>query len=152
MKTCRPILLFAAILGTSALAEPSVGRKSPPFVPPIVPAAGNVQNVSPTEVEKLIADRKDLVVLDVRTPEEFAAGHLPGAKNVDFLDANFGKNVAAFAGKPVVVHCAAGSRSAKALPVLDSKKFPQVYHLDGGYTAWASAGKPVVTEPPTAPK
>jgi len=110
------------------------------------PPAANVQNVSPAETEKLLAERKDVVVLDVRTPEEFAAGHLPGAKNVDFLDASFAKNAAAFAGKPVVVHCAAGSRSVKALPALDPKKFPQVYHLDGGYKAWTAAGKRVVTD------
>lgn len=148
MKLRPPLHLFAAIVGASALAEVPVARKSPP----ITPAAANVQNVSPAETEKLIAERKDLVVLDVRTPEEFAAGHLPGAKNVDFLDANFAKNVAAFAGKPVVVHCAAGSRSAQALPALDAKKFPQVYHLEGGYKAWTSAGKPVVPKPPAPAK
>ena len=136
-----------------SFSQAPAGVKSPPYVPPLAkpsaPAAkapsAKVQNVTPAEAEKLLAERKDVVVLDVRTADEFAAGHLPGAKNVDFLEADFATRVAAYAGKPVVVHCAAGSRSTKAVPLLDPAKFPQVYHLDGGYKAWVAAGKHVTT-------
>lgn len=100
--------------------------------------------MTPAEAEKLLATRKDVVVLDVRTPEEFAAGHLKGAKNIDVLDDSFAKNVAALEGKPLLVHCASGGRSAQALPLLDPTKFSQVFHLNGGYKAWTDAGKPTV--------
>lgn len=148
MKSVSLLLSLLVLHDASFSAEPVATRETPPYVPP-VPKAGaraNVQNVTPAEAEKLLAERKDLVVLDVRTPEEFEKGHLPGAKNVDFLGAQFAKNAAAFAGKPIVVHCAAGNRSAKALPLLDQKTFPQIYHLSGGYAAWTAAGKPVVSE------
>lgn len=153
MKTSSLLLSLVLLSRAVSFAQVPVGSKSPPYVPPFAkpsaPAAeslkSNVQNVTPAEAEKLLAERKDIVVLDVRTADEFAAGHLPGAKNVDFLEADFAKRVGAYAGKPVIVHCAAGNRSAKAVPSLDPQKFPQVYHLDGGYKSWAAAGKPTIT-------
>jgi hypothetical protein len=56
----------------------------------IRPAAGTViKNVSPDEAEKALKEQKNVVVLDVRTPEEFKAGHIAGAKNVDFKAPDF---------------------------------------------------------------
>jgi rhodanese-related sulfurtransferase len=107
----------------------------------MVTARDNVKNVSVDEAEKLINDKK-AIVLDVRTPEEFAKGHIPGAKNVDFNDDNFAKNVGALDPKtPVLVHCGAGGRSTQALPALKDKEI--VYHLKDGFKAWEKAGKPI---------
>ena len=104
--------------------------------------ASNVKNVTPDEAEKLIKDNPKTIVLDVRTSDEFAAGHIPGAKNVDFFDDNFAKKVGALdPATPVIVHCAAGGRSTQALPSLKDKKV--VYHLNDGFKAWEKAGKPV---------
>lgn len=102
----------------------------------------NVKNVSPDEAEKLIKADPKTIVLDVRTPEEFAKGHIPGAKNVDFNEDDFAKKVGALdPATPVIVHCAAGGRSTQALPSLKDKKV--VYHLNKGFKAWADAGKPI---------
>ncbi len=83
-----------------------------------------------------------MVVLDVRTADEFKAGHIAGAKNVDFFDDNFTKEVAKLdPATPILVHCAGGGRSGQSLPML--KDLKTVYHLKDGFKAWEKAGKPV---------
>ena len=83
-------------------------------------------------------------LVDVRTPEEYAEGHIAGAKNVDFLESDFEKQVAALErDKTYLIHCASGSRSMGALPLFQKLGFTSLYHLDGGFSAWKRAGKPV---------
>ena len=106
--------------------------------------ASNVTNVTSEAAEKLLAEKKDMVVLDLRTPEEFKAGHIPGATNIDFLAANFATNLASLdKTKTCLVHCASGGRSTRALPVFQEQKFQSVMHLDGGFKGWQAAGKAV---------
>lgn len=114
----------------------------------------SVQIVSPADAEKLMKDVPGLIVLDVRTPDEFAAGHIKGARNIDFFGSDFEKQVAALdATKPVLIHCASGNRSSQALDqIKDSAKFPTVYHLKVGFSGWKAAGKPIETKPGAAEK
>lgn len=106
------------------------------------PKPANVTDVTPEQAEKLLKENPKTIVLDVRTADEFKAGHIPGAKNVDFFDDGFAKQVAALdPATPILVHCAAGGRSAQALPALKDKK--AVYHLKEGFKGWEKAGKPV---------
>ena len=88
---------------------------------------------------------KDAVVLDVRTPEEFKAGHVPGAVNIDIADKDFDKKVAALEkDKTYLVHCARGGRSAKAVErIRATAKLEKLFDFSGGMTAWEKAGKPV---------
>lgn len=103
-----------------------------------------VSHVNPTEAQKLIADKK-VLVLDVRTPKEFAAGHIAGATNINFLAADFGKAITGLAtNQAYLVHCAVGGRSTQAMPLFEKLQFRSVYHLDGGLKAWEKAGLPVV--------
>lgn len=83
------------------------------------------------------------IVLDVREPAEFAAGHLPNARNIPIaeLDKRAGELAA---GKPVLVCCASGSRSGRAAAVLRKAGHEQVFNLAGGIQAWRQAGLPVV--------
>ena len=98
-------------------------------------------------VAEFDAKRKenDAVVLDVRTPEEFKAGHVPGAVNVDIGDKDFDKRVAALdKDKTYLVHCARGGRSAKAVErIRTTAKLEKLFDFSGGMTAWEKAGKPV---------
>jgi rhodanese-related sulfurtransferase len=90
--------------------------------------------------------RPGTVVLDVRTPAEFAEGHLPGAVNIDVSAADFASRVAALdKSAPYAVYCRSGNRSAAALEVMKGQGFTGAYHLGGGITAWKSAGGEVVT-------
>jgi rhodanese-related sulfurtransferase len=85
-------------------------------------------------------------VVDVRTPAEFAQGHLPGAVNVDVSAPDFATRIAALdpAGS-YAVYCHSGNRSAAAVAAMTGAGFTHVYHLAGGIGAWADSGRSVVT-------
>lgn len=86
----------------------------------------------------------DLVILDIRTPEEFAAGHIAGAINIDYYAADFEAQLGDLDLEvPYVMYCNSGNRSSNALPLMDSIGFSEVYELDGGIQAWFNAGNPV---------
>lgn len=128
--TMKTPLLFAAILVT--LVVPSIAAPEP------------VKNVAVADAAKLIVERKDVVVLDLRTDDEFKAGHIAGAKNIDFLGSDFAKKVGEFdKSKTYLVHCASGGRSTRSLDVFKSQKFTSILHMNEGFKAWSAAGKPV---------
>ena len=139
MKTPLAFLAAAALLAGPLFAEdakPAASKAAPATV---------AKDVSPDEAQKLLKDNPKVVVLDVRTPEEFAAGHIAGAKNVDFKAAGFAERVAALdKSQPYLVHCASGGRSGKTLALIKDKGFVAIYHLNDGFKAWEKAGKPVV--------
>ena len=85
-------------------------------------------------------------MLDVRTPEEFESGHIKGARNLSFLDDNFEQKLKEVEGKSVLVHCASGGRSARAVKQMLGKDFPELYHMNGGMKAWQDAKKEVVKQ------
>ena len=107
--------------------------------------AGPEENVPKLTVEEFDAKRKqaDVVVIDVRTPEEYKAGHVPGAVNIDMSDKEFDKKVEALdKGKTYVVHCQRGGRSARAVEQM-KPKVDKLFDFSGGMQAWKAAGKPV---------
>jgi phage shock protein E len=109
------------------------------------PKAGamEVKHVDAAQAKQL-ADAKKVVVIDVRTPDEFKAGSVPGAVNLDFKSADFAKRLGELdRSKTYLVHCASGNRSKQSLPVFEKAGFTTLYHLDGGFKAWADAGLPV---------
>ncbi len=103
-----------------------------------------VQNVSPDQAATMLKERKDIVVIDLRTPDEFSAGHIPGATNIDFLGTDFAKKLEALdKSKTYLIHCASGNRSSRSLTVFEAQKFQTLFHLNTGFKSWSAAGKPV---------
>ncbi len=101
------------------------------------------KNLSVDEFARMAADKQN-VILDVRTPGEFAAGHIPGAVNLDYNAPDFQAKAAALdKSKTYLVHCAVGGRSVRACEKLSRLDFPNLYNLPGGFKAWAKAGQPV---------
>ncbi len=100
---------------------------------------------SVADVAEIVASSpEELVILDIRTPEEFAAGHLAGAINIDYYAADFEARLGDLdLDVPYVMYCNSGNRSGNTLPLMDSIGFAEVYELDGGIQAWLSAGEPV---------
>ena len=132
----KSLLILAAVV---CLARPLSAQIA---APPAAPAA--VKNVSAEDADKLLKERKDVVVIDLRTEAEFKTGHIAGAKNIDFLDSEFAKQVGALdKAKTYLVHCGSGRRSTKALDVFQAQKFSSILHLNEGFKAWEAAGKPV---------
>lgn len=87
------------------------------------------------------------VVLDVRTPAEFAAGHLPNAVNVDVESPDFASRIATLDKEAsYAVYCRSGSRSGVAVEQMVDEGFTDVQHLAGGIVDWQSKGGPVVTD------
>jgi len=103
-----------------------------------------VKDVTPDQAEKLLKERKDVTVLDVRTPEEFQTGHIAKAKNLDALDGEFEESLAGLdRNQSYVLHCAAGGRSARVLDQMTALGFKSIYHMPGGIRGWKEAGKPL---------
>lgn len=100
-------------------------------------------NVTPAEAEALLQKKPETIVVDVRTQEEFAEGHIAGAKNVNFNAPGFTDRMKEFEGKSVLIHCAAGGRSSRALEALANQSFTEIFHLNQGFNAWQAAGKPI---------
>jgi phage shock protein E len=86
-----------------------------------------------------------VLLLDVRTPSEYAMGHIKGAKliPVDELADRAGE-IADCKERPVLVYCHSGNRSATAAMILKNKEFSMVRNLRGGITAWINSGNNVV--------
>lgn len=104
--------------------------------------ASVAKNIGTAEFQKMMAS--DVVVLDVRTPEEVAAGSIEGSTALDFYGANFKQSLEALdKDKPVLVYCAVGGRSGNAMQMMKKMGFKEVYNLSGGIRAWKSEGKPV---------
>ncbi|UGU14543.1 rhodanese-like domain-containing protein [Sinomicrobium kalidii] len=103
-------------------------------------ARGQVREVDITTMSKKDLPGKFLV--DVRTPEEFAEGHIQGALNLDYSASGFvGQWKGIDRETPVYLYCRTGKRSAKASEILDSLGFEKIYNLKGGYLAWDKAQK-----------
>jgi rhodanese-related sulfurtransferase len=102
------------------------------------------QKVSPKEFSEVIAD-PSIVILDVRTPQEFAEGHIAGAINIDFQSANFEQEISKLdASKTYAVYCRSSSRSGDAVKVMAKAGFTNMYDMDGGTIEWQSAGGQLV--------
>lgn len=86
-----------------------------------------------------------VVILDVRTPGEFAEGYIEGAQLIDFQSGNFENEIASL-DKDVTyaVYCRSGNRSGQAVRLMHDAGFHTVYNLEGGVIDWANQGMPLV--------
>ncbi|MBS1904433.1 MAG: rhodanese-like domain-containing protein [Bacteroidetes bacterium] len=107
-------------------------------------AAQSYKTYTPAEVTTFLKQDTTAVVLDVRTPEEYASetGHLKNAKliPVQQLEDRIGE-LASVKNKTVVAYCRSGHRSKQASEILSKKGF-KIINMDGGITAWNAAGLP----------
>lgn len=110
---------------------------------PIVTSGGGAAGLNPAEVVQLI-NREKAVVVDVCSAEEFAAGHVTGAKNVPLgeLEAKLAGTVKNKA-LPVVLVCASGARSKRAVAIAKGLGYENAHSLTGGMGAWRTANLPV---------
>jgi rhodanese-related sulfurtransferase len=106
------------------------------------------KEVSVDEAEKFLAEHPDAIILDTRAPSEFAAGHLPNALNYNLTEDDKYKDVLATItdkSKWYLIHSAQGHyRTVRALEYFEANGFEHAVAIDGGYNAWAKAGKPTV--------
>jgi len=101
---------------------------------------------SPAESAEIQTDPPEgLVILDVRTPEEFNSGYLQGATMIDFYASDFTDRLAELdRDVPYLVYCRSGNRSGQTINIMKDLGFTNVTDIDGGITAWAQADLPIV--------
>ncbi|WP_271765172.1 rhodanese-like domain-containing protein [Aquimarina algiphila] len=106
--------------------------------------SSTVELITVEEMDSLLEMGK-VQLIDVRTPGEYADGHIDGASNIDFRDDNFEALIAKVdKTKPVAVYCGRGGRSGKCSAYMKKAGFTKIYDLDGGITEWKFKGKQIV--------
>jgi phage shock protein E len=149
----RVLVCLATLGGFAALAaEPPVAAAVPAAAPAAAPEAATP--ISPSALlERLARPAENLVVLDVRTPAEFAAGHVPGARNLphDQLAARVAE-LSAYKDRDVVLYCRSGRRSELARQTLRDAGFSRLLQLEGDWLAWEAQQRPVARPDDSAGK
>ena len=107
-----------------------------------VEGGAGFRTITPLEAKSLIETRKDLLLVDVRSPEEFQGGSLPGATLIPFWDFAKGRYDLP-KDKPILLICAVGGRSLACGQLLASQGYREVYNLKGGLDAWAEQRVPL---------
>lgn len=129
----RLLALIAILLGTTAVLA---GCSS---------SSTSVENVSADQFLTASAE-PGTVVVDVRTPAEFAAGHVDGAVNIDVESGNFASEIAALPKDTTyAVYCRSGRRSTLATDQMAEAGFTSLVNLQGGVADLQAAGAPIVT-------
>ncbi len=101
-------------------------------------------DLSVTDFSSKVAEA-GVITLDVRTPGEFAEGHIEGAQLIDFQSGNFENEISSLdKNATYAVYCRSGNRSGQAVKVMHDAGFHNVYNLNGGVIDWANAGLPLV--------
>ncbi len=109
-------------------------------------AKAGISEITPWDVSGRL-DR--VLIVDVREPEEYSAGHLPGAINIPrgLLEFRVDSHpLLCERGREVVLQCQSGGRSALATLTMQELGFKNVVNMAGGYRAWITAGLPVETD------
>ncbi|MBR7800438.1 rhodanese-like domain-containing protein [Undibacterium fentianense] len=123
-------LLSIAIVSGGALLLPSLQRRG--------------ARVSQLQATQYMNQGKTLV-LDVRSPEEFATGHLPNSKNIPLKEIESRlKEIEKSKSQVVIAVCASGVRSSSAVGLLNKLGFEKAFSLEGGVAAWQSQGLPII--------
>jgi rhodanese-related sulfurtransferase len=134
MHTIRSaaVLVLLLLLGLPALA--SAGAK-----------ATDVTVEQAHDLLKARAGKADFVVLDVRTPEEFAQGHLQGAANLNIASPDFvGRLEKLDRTKSYLVYCRTGNRSAHAVRAMQQLGFATIHHMSAGIVGWQQKKFPLI--------
>ena len=158
IKRSLPLFAVLVFVFVSACdrAQETEGDVAPPKAPevkapttpttPTVPAQ-SVKHHDASAAADLLKKNSDVVILDIRTPDEFAEGHIQGALNIDFRGASFRDELDKLdRGKTYLVHCRSGGRSTQSLAVFEELGFTGIIHLDGGFNAWQAAGNGFVKD------
>ncbi len=98
--------------------------------------------VSAAEATQLI-NREDAMIIDVREPGEYGAGHVLGAKNIPLARLDGSGELAKRKDRTIILYCESGDRSGKALAALKKLGYEKTFNLSGGLGAWRQAGLPV---------
>jgi rhodanese-related sulfurtransferase len=146
-KVGIPFIILIVAWVVYSVTQPSVSIQPQTTISSTAISGGQqlgYKTISVSDANAMIQSSPNLLVVDVRTPQEYAQGHLKGATNIPLSDlplriGGLDRN------RPILVYCQTGVRSAQASAILVNAGFTQVYDMDGGITAWINSGYPTVT-------
>lgn len=142
MKYGAGPLIVVAVLGLGACSTEATTSTQPE---PTTSVAAQASQVVDAEKFASVIKEPNVVLIDVRTPEEFTEGHIEGAENINLNGPDFTSQVAELdKSKGYAIYCRSGNRSATAVDYFKQQGFTGLYDLSGGIISWESAGYPVV--------
>jgi rhodanese-related sulfurtransferase len=152
MKYIVLLVLLAPVLFMQPLAAVGSGTQQPSAVSEETLTAGvgkdstrpAFRSITPAVAAQLIEQRKDLLVVDVRTPEERKQFRIAGSQLVPVGDVMRGRFTPELE-RPILMICAVGGRSYIAGKMMTARGYREVYNLDGGIESWRKAGLPLET-------
>jgi rhodanese-related sulfurtransferase len=136
LQACSLVLLLLAAMACGDRTPSENKEASPSGQTPLF------RSLSPREAKSLIETRKDLVLVDVRSPQELYEGAIPGSRLIPFGELAQGR-VTLPTGKPLLLICAVGGRSYAVGRYFSGKGYGEIYNLAGGISAWKAAGLPL---------
>ena len=114
------------------------------LVPAAALAGASIEDISARTAGALIQENRsnpDFVILDIRTPGEFDAGHIAGSRNIDFYAQSFASE---FRGldpeKTYLIYCRSGNRSRQLMGAVEKMPFKKVFHMRNGIVDWVGQG------------
>jgi len=132
MKYALSLLLMTALLSCSAQQNDHATSDTH-----LQEASIIYSDVSNAEAKQLMAERPNLMIVDVRTDGEVSQGVIEGSMQIDISKPNFDSELAKLdKTAPVLVYCAAGGRSKTAQNKMKAMGFKEVHNLSGGYSGW----------------
>lgn len=121
------IVLFLLITGMFAFAQST-----------------NCKQLTKQEFEQKLKETKNAVLLDLRTPKEYAAGHIKGLKNIDFFGKGFYDQLLKYPkDTPLFIYCESGGRSGQTFERLKNEGYQFVYEMHEGMSGWRESKRPV---------
>ena len=138
------LMLLGVLIGSSALIGgcADITGEAPTTETTII------EDITPDEAYALIQDNrgnKDFIIIDVRTPEEYAGGHIEKTINLDYKSETFGDELDKLdRNKTYLIYCRSGGRSAGALDMMEELGFREVYNMVGGIVQWEAERLPIV--------
>jgi rhodanese-related sulfurtransferase len=140
------LLLITAVLPVSALCCNTSGQTTAGDTS--TASTGIFMNKTANEAFDIIQNNlnnPDFVIIDVRTPSEYAEGHIEKAVNIDYYSDNFELTLDQMdKNRTYLVYCHSGNRSALAVNIMKEQGFREVYNMLGGFSAWQNAGLPYI--------
>ena len=129
MKVLTQILFFASlfVISGQVLAQATIDEAV-------------VKNISAHEAQKVL-QKEGIILLDIRTPQEFNASKIEGAINIDFYNRAFAENLNKLDKKETYfVYCRSGNRTGQSMRIFKSLGFTDIYHLHRGIVDWKGSG------------
>jgi rhodanese-related sulfurtransferase len=144
-KSLLWVLVIAVVIGLTAAGE-LYGSRIDNTTPPTETRIA--EDITAEEAFALIQENQqnpEFVIIDVRTPAEFAQRHIENAINIDYYSDTFSDETEALdKNKTYLIYCRSGARSSQALALMAVQNFSEVYNISGGINTWQAVGLPVV--------